>query len=408
MAQMIDLTDPNAQAAQMDLDRRQKMADYLRQQALAPMDTNRMAGGYVIPINPLEGLAKMGQAYFAGQEQKNISDTQAKMLQDRANRISTALKNYGKVTETTQPDMSRLMTASPDGSMPQTFDFKSRPATPEEQMQQDWQLTQLDPSFAKVLESRHAREQAQQDKLEQIRLQRELAAQQLKASQQPYFTPLQTAQGVYSFNARSGQVAPVMAGQGSPQLVGAQFDPRLQSQIAGAKTGATEFAKATTAAQTGLPQVVATADDLSRHIDEMIGSKGGEIKPHPGMGSYLGSSGMLGYVPKTEAADFKSRLEQLQGGTFLQAYNTLRGGGQITEVEGAKATAALNRAKAAQNEQAFKTALRDFQDVVQKGADRARQAAQGNFAVPEPAAPLGGAVNNTDLHSRADAILRGM
>lgn len=386
MANMIDLTDPNAQAAQLDLQRRQQMVDALRQQALSPLQ-QQTAGGYVVPISPFEGLSKLGQAYIANKAQEKLANQQAQLMQDRSNKIAQALKSYGTTTETTPFDATKLTGMGTDGQVPATFDVKSRPATPEEQMQQDWQLTQLDPSFAKVLEARKAREDAQQARLDQMMLAQQMRQDARMQNMQPYFTPLQTSQGVYSFNARTGKVEPIAGGQGSSQLVGAQYDPRLQGQIAGAKAGAGDIAKQTAEVQVKLPQLVATANDISRHIDEMIGSPNGEIKPHPGMNSYLGSAGLAGYVPKTDAADFKARLDQLTGGTFLQAYNTLRGGGQITEVEGAKATAALNRARAAQNEDQFKSALRDFQNIVNQGAERARQQAQGNYQPPAPYSP---------------------
>jgi len=162
-------------------------------------------------------------------------------------------------------------------------------------------------------------------------------------------------------------------------LIGAQYDPALQGKLSGAKAVGTETGKATTEAMVKLPQVVATADQLTNSIDQMIGSPDGKVKPHPGMGTYLGTAGAAGYIPKTDAASFKARLDQLQGGTFLQAYNSLRGGGQITEIEGAKAETALNRAKAAQTNEEFIAALREFQGVIKNGSERARMAAQGNF-----------------------------
>jgi hypothetical protein len=55
------------------------------------------------------------------------------------------------------------------------------------------------------------------------------------AAQSPYFQPVQTAQGVMAFNARTGRVEPVMGANGQP-VVGAAADPALQGQLAGAKT----------------------------------------------------------------------------------------------------------------------------------------------------------------------------
>jgi hypothetical protein len=61
------------------------------------------------------------------------------------------------------------------------------------------------------------------------------AAGRAPAAQSPYFQPVQTAQGVMAFNARTGRVEPVMGANGQP-VVGAAADPALQGQLAGAKT----------------------------------------------------------------------------------------------------------------------------------------------------------------------------
>ena len=76
---------------------------------------------------------------------------------------------------------------------------------------------------------------------------------------------------------------------------------------------------------------------------------------HPGLSSAVGMRVPgWSYVPGTEAANFASRLDQLQGQAFLQAFESLKGGGQITEVEGKKATDAIARLSQNQSEAAFK------------------------------------------------------
>jgi len=76
---------------------------------------------------------------------------------------------------------------------------------------------------------------------------------------QPYFQPLQTAQGVMAFNSRTGRMEPVMGADGKP-ILGAAADPTLQ----GALTGARETAKA------GVESNVETRKNISR-ADEMLG-----------------------------------------------------------------------------------------------------------------------------------------
>ncbi len=72
----------------------------------------------------------------------------------------------------------------------------------------------------------------------------------------------------------------------------------------------------------------------------------------------------------------------------MQAFQSLKGGGQITEIEGKKATQAITRMETAQSEAEFMRAAREFQDVIRDGVDKARAQAGGR----NPMAPGGGSV----------------
>ena len=118
----------------------------------------------------------------------------------------------------------------------------------------------------------------------------------------------------------------------------------------------------------------------------------GELKNHPGMSSSIGAKGkeyLFGMksepIAGTKAADFYSQLEQVQGGTFMQAFNNLKGGGQITEQEGAKATAAIARLNPRQSEEGFNKALMDFDGVLAQAQARATKSAPAQ-APAQPAA----------------------
>jgi len=107
----------------------------------------------------------------------------------------------------------------------------------------------------------------------------------------------------------------------------------------------------------------------------------GKVAPHAGFNTAVGVSGitggfgLAGFVPATDTTDFKERFKQIGGQTFLAAYETIRGAGQITEQEGAKATAALNRMSLAQSEVEFVKAAREFEENVTKGMELARKRA---------------------------------
>lgn len=101
----------------------------------------------------------------------------------------------------------------------------------------------------------------------------------------------------------------------------------------------------------------------------------GQIRSHPGKRYGVGVMGVLPGIPGTEQRGFVNLVEQARGKVFLEAFNSLRGGGQITEKEGEKATAALARLDRAQSQQDFDTALKDLEDVIKRGVNRARQKA---------------------------------
>jgi hypothetical protein len=137
---------------------------------------------------------------------------------------------------------------------------------------------------------------------------RELAAiaRSNQGAAQPYFQPLQTAQGVMAFNSRTGRMEPVMGADGKP-IVGAAADPTLQ----GALTGARETAKA------GVESGVETRKNISR-ADEMLGqirTAESLLSAGPtqsGIGAMRDAAGrVVGYSPP--GARVASQLETLSG-----------------------------------------------------------------------------------------------
>ena len=121
------------------------------------------------------------------------------------------------------------------------------------------------------------------------------------------------------------------------------------------------------------------------------------VKNDPALPDMVGP--IQGRLPNisADAQRFASRLSQLQGTAFLEAYNMLRGGGQITEVEGQKAEQAIVRLNQAQSEQDFLQALREFEDAVRSGIQKLEAqagAAGGTAAVSAPATPSAPAEND--------------
>lgn len=171
-----------------------------------------------------------------------------------------------------------------------------------------------------------------------------------------------------------------------------QFDPSLAQQRAQATAMGKEAGEAQAQAQINLPQATATAEKAIRLVDDLL--------KHPGFSTTVGATLVPGtrFVPGTDAADFQARFDELKGGAFLQAFETLKGGGQITEREGQVATQAMTRMNLAQSEKEFRTAAREFQQIASAALRRAKQkagqastGATGSFATPLPGGESRGA-----------------
>jgi hypothetical protein len=147
------------------------------------------------------------------------------------------------------------------------------------------------------------------------------------------------------------------------------------------------------------PQVLATMTDTLLNIDNLIGdarvikdAKGKEKidytvtqdgkqvegrKPQAGFELAVGA-GIPSWMPfqgGTDVSNFRIALDQIKDKTFLQAFESLKGAGQITEREGEKATSALNRMNTAQSEVEFIKAAREFEQNVRSGMDMAKKKA---------------------------------
>lgn len=85
----------------------------------------------------------------------------------------------------------------------------------------------------------------------------------------------------------------------------------------------------------------------------------------------------------------QSKMDHINDQTFLQAFDSLRGGGAITDAEGAKAMQAFARLNAALNPKAYREALAELRGIVQTGVERARRATSGDNAQSGTHDPLG-------------------
>ena len=111
-------------------------------------------------------------------------------------------------------------------------------------------------------------------------------------------------------------------------------------------------------------QAVDTASSTLQVIDEALA--------HKGLSAAVGPLDARTPTFLPDATAFEAYHNQIKGKAFLQAFESLKGGGQITEIEGQKAEQAIARLDLAQSEEDYKKALKDLRDIVKLGLQRSQ------------------------------------
>ena len=156
-------------------------------------------------------------------------------------------------------------------------------------------------------------------------------------------------------------------------------DLNYKPAIAGASTFQSEAAKTDVESQEKAKNIISQADSIDTTLKL--------LETHPGLTDIVGAKGggaILSYVGKkepiqgTNAAGAKALLEQVKGQQFLQAFESLKGGGQISEKEGEAATKALSAINSTTSEKDLVKNIKTLREIMTKAKTRAiNRAGQG-------------------------------
>jgi len=125
-----------------------------------------------------------------------------------------------------------------------------------------------------------------------------------------------------------------------------------------------------------LNSAIAAGTVMLEVVESIVGRQAGNgltaLQADPALDGLLGLV-MGNFGAKTQAqANLMAKIKQIEGKAFLEAFKTLKGGGQITEVEGIKATQAIARLERTQDLDAFSKGLFEFMDTVSLGIRNAQ------------------------------------
>lgn len=159
-----------------------------------------------------------------------------------------------------------------------------------------------------------------------------------------------------------------------------------RAESAAATAGAKEGAKSAAAAVSDLPRVKESSRQIRGLLDQL--SNPDALK------WVYGPASIAPVVPGTPQADAVGIWDQINGQAFMQAFTALKGGGQITEKEGEKATVAITRLSNRKiSTKAAQAAINELRDITQRAEVNAEKRA--TKASPEPTS--GGEINFADL-----------
>lgn len=367
-----------------DIQRKQKLAELLTQRGMQMPQGQVVSGRYVKP-NPLEYVANLANIY-AGQRMMTQQEERQQALAQ-------------KLREVESKDVADMLASIKEGDSTKAIGIGTKSASP----------------FAKSIASKLVERQFKEPKWEKAELTDPKtgntrqgwvdvnspnpestfrqggekpaisAMDVMKGRFEGWYTGATPTGGAMPTGGTGGGMPSVGGGVPSGAPTGGFGGLPPQTAIQANKEITVDRMKRQQEYAEKAPAAIEQMGQTLRNINDLIGDtkvENGKIvygkqKPHPGFESAVGISAapLSGFIPGTNTTDFKERMAQIKGQSFLQAFENLKGAGQITEIEGAKATAALNRMSLSQSEAEFIKAAREFEENVSKGMELARKRA---------------------------------
>ena len=400
----ISNTRPMGKSALRNLEMQRQMAQALQGQAMQPL-RGRMAGRVYVAPSPMEGVAKLGQMLAGTYGQNKANEREAQIEADQRQAFATDISRFEdarkgtpavaeqgnpyeiytqQFTEDGQPiggntHVPAQVTTVPGMSMGDASSKFLLGGTSEEAQKLGklaFAESLKEPKLeAKILQAQQLNaliddpstpEDKRQGYKSQLRI-----LQKGGENQRP-LRPIhiKDSRGDFAFFPGEKHARRITNEEGE-QLRSANYDPDHQQTLAQAKASGKVWGEQTTEALRNLPNTINQAEKAFTHVKELLAHEGFEDAVGIGL-RQLGA----GFVPGSQVADWDTRLQQLKDGAFLVAFEELKGGGHITEIEGIKATRAKNRMLASTSEDAFQRAAEDYLKILQDGLESARALAE--------------------------------
>jgi len=154
---------------------------------------------------------------------------------------------------------------------------------------------------------------------------------------------------------------------GINEIVSREDATSANASSAGAQAVSTALAEDAVGAVINLESTQANARTMSDLFSRIRNHRGREAV----LDSNLGTLNPMLRIPNSAELDFNSILKELQGDVFMTAYKGLKGGGQITEIEGEKAEQAIQNMTLNQSKEQFMESLDILENIVMQATREA-------------------------------------
>lgn len=201
-----------------------------------------------------------------------------------------------------------------------------------------------------------------------------------QSSSTPYYLPLTTSGGVYTFDARTGAARPLQSSEGKPLLPPA-VDPTVQGAVSEAKSAGTVRGKYAGSQ----PKVYASLNAASAKTDRVVDAIDKALGMVDGMTTGVTGT-VLSHVPGTEAKNLQRTLDAVRANIGFNELQDMRsnsptGGalGQVSEQENTLLQSVLGSLSQDQSPQQLRENLMKAKAALLDSRARLQQAYQTDF-----------------------------
>jgi len=335
--------------------RRRKVIEALQAQNLKQSDSNRMVSGRVVPYGLGEGLTKLASALLSRSQLKDVDSKESELSAEKSEMKSKAAEDV----------LNTIMGKDAVNEQIGEFDedlggYNYEPK--QEAIESDPMRGAIQGMTTPELEG------SGMDKVALAMLKQKGSSGRGAYSRIDHITVGdKTVPVIIDTRGVPGQNITTLDGESiSPNLLAASkftspaHSPEVKKEMSKAAASGKVVGESQATAEVDMPSAESTTGFTLDSIDKMIN--------HPGMKDAVGvwdnPLAMGGMIPGTDAAGFNALFDQIKGKTFKEIYEDLKGGGQITEIEGSKGEAAINRLNKSTSEKEFMSAANDFKTEV--------------------------------------------